>query len=181
MTNYVDVFVVPVPESKIEAYRKQAELFAKVWREHGAISCIDVEADDVKPGTWTSFPAERGPEARRESVRRHHHLQIARPPRRGQCQGDEGRAHGRHEAGIHAVRRQTHDLRRVQAVRRRMTGKARRCDPRAAIMGSGVPRWNDTQRERRRDDEVHDYSQGQQELGGRSHAERRAAHCHGQV
>ena len=56
MTNYVDVFVVPVPESNIEAYRKQAELFVKVWREHGALSCIEVEADDVKPGTWTSFP-----------------------------------------------------------------------------------------------------------------------------
>ena len=51
MTNYVDVFVVPVPESNIEAYRKQAELFAKVWREHGALSWIEVEADDVKPGT----------------------------------------------------------------------------------------------------------------------------------
>ena len=66
MTNYVDVFVVPVPESNIEAYRKQAELFAKVWREHGALSCIEVEADDVKPGNWTSFPQERGPEAERE-------------------------------------------------------------------------------------------------------------------
>src|ERR1700732_4416158 len=56
MTNYVDVFVVPVPESNIEAYRKQAELFTKVWRDHGAPSCIEVEADDVKPGTWTLFP-----------------------------------------------------------------------------------------------------------------------------
>ena len=37
MTNYVDVFVVPVPERNIEAYRKQAELFAKVRREHGAL------------------------------------------------------------------------------------------------------------------------------------------------
>jgi uncharacterized protein YbaA (DUF1428 family) len=56
MTSYVDVFVVPVPEKNIEAYRKQAELFAKVWREHGAFSCIEVEADDVKPGKLTSFP-----------------------------------------------------------------------------------------------------------------------------
>jgi uncharacterized protein YbaA (DUF1428 family) len=56
MTNYVDVFVVPVPERNIEAYRKQAELFAKVRREHGALSCMEVEADDVIPGNWTSFP-----------------------------------------------------------------------------------------------------------------------------
>jgi hypothetical protein len=41
-----------------------------------------------------------------------------------------------------------------------MTGKARRYDPRAAIMDPGVHRWNDTQRERRRDNEIHDYSQG---------------------
>jgi uncharacterized protein YbaA (DUF1428 family) len=40
MTNYVDVFVVPFPERNSEAYRKQAELFAKVWQEHGVLSCI---------------------------------------------------------------------------------------------------------------------------------------------
>ena len=56
MTGYVDVFVVPVPEQNIETYRKHAEQFSRVWREHGALSCIEVEADDVKPGKWTSFP-----------------------------------------------------------------------------------------------------------------------------
>jgi uncharacterized protein YbaA (DUF1428 family) len=56
MTGYVEVIVIPVPEKNIEVYRKQAELFTKVWREHGALSCIECEADDVKPGKWTSFP-----------------------------------------------------------------------------------------------------------------------------
>jgi uncharacterized protein YbaA (DUF1428 family) len=56
MSDYVEVFVVPVPKKNIEAYRKQAELFVKVWREHGALSCIEVEADDAPAGKLTSFP-----------------------------------------------------------------------------------------------------------------------------
>jgi PhnB protein len=53
---YSDLFVVPVPKRNIEAYRQQAELFVQVWREHGALSCIEVEGDDVPVGTVTSFP-----------------------------------------------------------------------------------------------------------------------------
>ena len=56
MSNYVNVVVVPVPKANVDAYRKQAELFAKVWREHGALSCIEIEADDVPGGKVTSFP-----------------------------------------------------------------------------------------------------------------------------
>jgi len=91
MTNYVDVFVVPVPERNIEAYRKQAELFAKVRRDHGALSCIEVEADDVKLGNWTSFPQSvdlKPGEKVFVGI-----FTYARPPRRSQCQGNEGLAH----------------------------------------------------------------------------------------
>lgn len=56
MTTYTDLFVVPVPKKNTKAYRKQAELFSKVWREHGALSCIEVEADDAPMGKVTSFP-----------------------------------------------------------------------------------------------------------------------------
>jgi uncharacterized protein YbaA (DUF1428 family) len=56
MSDYVQVFVVPVPKKNIEAYRKQAELMLTVWREHGALSCIEVEADDAPAGKVTSFP-----------------------------------------------------------------------------------------------------------------------------
>ena len=56
MSNYVDVFVVPVPKKNIESYRKNAELFGKVWREHGALSFVEVEADDAPMGKVTSFP-----------------------------------------------------------------------------------------------------------------------------
>jgi PhnB protein len=53
---YTDLFVVPVPKRNIETYRKQAQTFLEVWREHGALSCIEVEGDDVPAGTVTSFP-----------------------------------------------------------------------------------------------------------------------------
>ncbi len=45
MASYVEVYVVPVPNNNISEYRKSAELFGKVWREHGALSFLEVEAD----------------------------------------------------------------------------------------------------------------------------------------
>jgi uncharacterized protein YbaA (DUF1428 family) len=53
---YVDGFVVPVPNDKIEAYRAMAETAGAVWREHGALEFHECIADDVKPGELTSFP-----------------------------------------------------------------------------------------------------------------------------
>jgi uncharacterized protein YbaA (DUF1428 family) len=53
---YVDGFVVPVPKSKIEDYRRIAANAGTVWREHGALAFVECVADDVKPGTLTSFP-----------------------------------------------------------------------------------------------------------------------------
>ena len=56
MTGYADIFVVPVPSDRREDYRKLALLSERVWLEHGAMSYIELEADDAKPGKWTSFP-----------------------------------------------------------------------------------------------------------------------------
>jgi uncharacterized protein YbaA (DUF1428 family) len=53
---YVDGFVVPVPKSKLAAYKRMSLLCAKVWREHGALDYKECVADDVKPGKLTSFP-----------------------------------------------------------------------------------------------------------------------------
>ena len=58
--NYVDIFVVPVPTKNINVYRKEAEQFFTVWREHGALSCVEVEGDDVPIGKLTSFPRSVG-------------------------------------------------------------------------------------------------------------------------
>ena len=53
---YVDGFVVPVPKSKVDDYRRVAANAGNVWREHGALAFVECLADDVKPGKWTSFP-----------------------------------------------------------------------------------------------------------------------------
>lgn len=56
MGDYVDGFIVPVPKSNLDEYRKMAELGRDVWMEHGALSYVEAIADDVKPGKLTSFP-----------------------------------------------------------------------------------------------------------------------------
>lgn len=53
---YVDGFVLPVPKAEFEKYRGHAELGAKVWMEHGALSYVEAEADDAPYGELTSFP-----------------------------------------------------------------------------------------------------------------------------
>jgi uncharacterized protein YbaA (DUF1428 family) len=53
---YVDGFVVPVPKTNLDAYRKMSEKCGAIWREHGALQFRECVADDVKPGKLTSFP-----------------------------------------------------------------------------------------------------------------------------
>lgn len=54
--SYIDVFVVPVPKSRLEDYREMAALACKVWMEHGALEYQEYLADDVPDGEVTSFP-----------------------------------------------------------------------------------------------------------------------------
>ena len=56
MAHYVDGFVVPVPRSKLDAYRSMAEKAGNIWKEHGALQFWECVGDDVKPGKVTSFP-----------------------------------------------------------------------------------------------------------------------------
>ncbi len=56
MAHYVDGFVVPVPKKKLDAYRRMAKKFGKLWMECGAVQYTECVADDVKPGKVTSFP-----------------------------------------------------------------------------------------------------------------------------
>lgn len=53
---YVDGFVLAVPKSRLDEYKKQASLAGKVWIEHGASSYVECIADDVPYGEVTSFP-----------------------------------------------------------------------------------------------------------------------------
>lgn len=54
--SYVDGFIVPVPKSKIDEYKKLARKAGKLWREHGALAYVECVADDVPEGKLTSFP-----------------------------------------------------------------------------------------------------------------------------
>jgi uncharacterized protein YbaA (DUF1428 family) len=56
MARYVDGFVLPVPKTKLEEYRRIAQQAGEIWREYGALEYVECTADDVKPGKVTSFP-----------------------------------------------------------------------------------------------------------------------------
>ena len=53
--DYIDGFVVPVPEGKADAYRTLAAKMAKVFREHGASRVIESLSNDVPKGEVTDF------------------------------------------------------------------------------------------------------------------------------
>ncbi|MFQ5564620.1 MAG: DUF1428 domain-containing protein [Parvularculaceae bacterium] len=52
---YVDVFVIPVPEKNLDAYKEMSALSAKVWIDHGALAYRETVADDVPEGKTTDF------------------------------------------------------------------------------------------------------------------------------
>ena len=68
MARYIDGFVVPVPKSKLEAYKRMARRGAKVWKDHGALEYVECIADDVKWGKRTSFPRSVKMNRRSETV-----------------------------------------------------------------------------------------------------------------
>jgi uncharacterized protein YbaA (DUF1428 family) len=53
---YVDAYVMPVPKSKVEAYKTFSKKIADFVKQHGALEYVDCIGDDVKPGKQTSFP-----------------------------------------------------------------------------------------------------------------------------
>lgn len=53
---YVDGFVAPVPEQKIDAYKALARKAGEIWKEHGALAYVECLGDDVPYGELTSFP-----------------------------------------------------------------------------------------------------------------------------
>ena len=53
---YVDGFIVAVPKSKVDAYKRLARKAGKLWIKYGALEFRECIADDVKKGKVTSFP-----------------------------------------------------------------------------------------------------------------------------
>ena len=54
--NYVDGYVVAVPTANREVYRKLAEEMLAIFKENGALRCVECWGDDVPEGKLTSFP-----------------------------------------------------------------------------------------------------------------------------
>jgi len=52
---YIAGLVIPVPEDKMEAYRKWAENGAAIFREYGWIEIVDSWEDNVPSGQHTDF------------------------------------------------------------------------------------------------------------------------------
>jgi uncharacterized protein YbaA (DUF1428 family) len=56
MPNYVDGFVLPLPKKKLGHYKAMAQLAAKVWMEHGALSYRECVGEDLKVKFGLPFP-----------------------------------------------------------------------------------------------------------------------------
>ena len=53
---YVDGYVLPIPTSKLPAYRRLALKAAKVWRDHGALEYCECIGDDLDVKWGVPFP-----------------------------------------------------------------------------------------------------------------------------
>ena len=52
---YVAGFVIPVPEDKMEAYRRWAERGAALFKEYGCVEIVESWEDNVPDGAETDF------------------------------------------------------------------------------------------------------------------------------
>lgn len=49
MQRYVDGFVIPVPNDKVDAYREMAAEAGRIWIEHGALEYFEGVGEDMEP------------------------------------------------------------------------------------------------------------------------------------
>jgi uncharacterized protein YbaA (DUF1428 family) len=52
---YIAALVIPVPEDKLEAYRRWAERGAVIFKRNGCLDVIEVWEDFIPDGTTTDF------------------------------------------------------------------------------------------------------------------------------
>ena len=109
---YVDGFVVAVPTEKRETYRQFAEKAAAVFKEFGALKCVECWGDDVPDGKVTSFPLAVRRKDDETVVFSWIPLALARRARR---RNEEGHGRSSPQAGRQpdTVRRQAADLWRL--------------------------------------------------------------------
>lgn len=54
--NYVDGFVLVVPDKKLKNYLAMARKASKIWREHGALEYREAVGDELNVSLGVSFP-----------------------------------------------------------------------------------------------------------------------------
>jgi len=58
MSKYVDVYLLPISEEKIPAYKEMAEKAGEIFRKHGALTYREYVASDLKAmDEITAFPS----------------------------------------------------------------------------------------------------------------------------
>ena len=62
-TNYIDGFVLPIPQKHLDEYKRVAETVAKIWKEHGALAYFEYVGEDLKLEGTRSFPDAVGAKA----------------------------------------------------------------------------------------------------------------------
>lgn len=55
MVNYIDGFILPVPQKHLEEYKGVAEKVAEIWKEYGALSYFEFVGDDLTLEGTRSF------------------------------------------------------------------------------------------------------------------------------
>lgn len=60
MPEYVDGFLIPVPQDNVAEYRKIARKAAKIWMEYGALDYRECLGDDLKNDWGAQFPKAVG-------------------------------------------------------------------------------------------------------------------------
>lgn len=55
MANYIDGFVLPIPNDCLEDYKRVVKAVAKIWKEHGALDYREFIGDDLKLEGTRSF------------------------------------------------------------------------------------------------------------------------------
>ena len=56
VSGYVDMFVLPVPKKNLAAYKKLANKFGKIMKEHGALEYREFLGDDLLSKGVAHFP-----------------------------------------------------------------------------------------------------------------------------
>jgi len=55
MTQYIDGFVLPVPQNHLNEYKSAAEKIAEIWKEYGALAYFEYVGEDLKLEGTRSF------------------------------------------------------------------------------------------------------------------------------